>query len=123
MNQAAAALPHSPAGSPNGMGSSPMTAPGAGAGNTAAAIQVIKGAFPLILKVLSAFAPGSDDFNHVQDAIKSLSKVVGKSHDESSVPSAIQQMALANKGGAMKAAPPIAIQSANPEQPQEPEPV
>jgi len=123
MMQPHAALPNSPAGPPNGMGSSPMTAPGAGAGNTAAAVSALKGAFPLILKLLSAFPPGSDDFNHIQDAIKALSKVVGKEQDDSAVPSAIRQMALANKGGPMKAAPPIAIQQANPESPSEPEPV
>jgi hypothetical protein len=96
-----------------------MVSPGAGAGNTAAAIQALKGAFPLILKLMSAFPPGSDEFNEIQTAVKSLSKVVGKSQDES----AVRQMALANKGGPMKAAPPIAIQSANPESPQEPEPI
>lgn len=100
------------------MGGSPMAAPGAGAGNEAAAIQALKGNFTLLIKLLSAFTPGSENFKDVNDAIRSLSKVVGKHEDNSAVPSAIQQMALAAKGGPMKSAPPIAIQPA-----QEPEPV
>lgn len=109
------------------MGSSPMTAPGNGAGNTAAAVQALKGMFPMALKLLSAFTPGSDDFSHMQDIVKSMNKIVGKEQDSSSVPSAIRQMALAAQGGGMKSAPPIAVQPAaanqNIQSPQEPEPV
>lgn len=128
MSQTSAALPGAMAGSPPGPGSSPMAAPGAGAGNQAAAIAALKGAFPLFYKLLSAFPVGSEDWEAVNTAMKALGKVVGKTHNESLVPSAIQQMAMAAKqGGPLKNAPPVGIQSApantNVESPQEPEPV
>lgn len=55
-------------------------------------------------------------------------KIVGKTQDESLVPSAIQQMAMAAKqGGPLKNAPPVGIQSApanaNVAPKQEPEPI
>lgn len=115
----AATLPNSMAGSPAGPGSSAVAAPGAGAGNTAAAIAALKGAFPLLYKLLSAFPPGSEDWKNVSKMIEYGGKVVGKTQDESLVPSAIQQMAMAAKGGPMKNAPPVGIQESKPE----PEPV
>lgn len=127
MSQTSAALPGAMAGSPAGPGSSPMAAPGAGAGNQAAAVAALKGAFPLFYKLLSAFPVGSEDWKGVSDAMKSLSKIVGKTQNESLVPSAIQQMAMAAKGGPMKNAPPVGIQPApansNVASPEEPEPV
>jgi hypothetical protein len=113
MPQTPAALPGAMAGSPPGPGSSPMAAPGGGAGNTAAAVASLKGAFPLLYKLLSAFPPGSEDWKNVSEMIKFGGKIVGKTQDESLVPSAIQQMAMAAKGGPMKNAPPVGIQSAN----------
>lgn len=114
----AAALPSSPAGQPPGMGSSPMAAPGAGAGNTAAAVNALKGMFPLMYKLLSAFSPGSEDWKNASDGIRSFGKIVGKEPDNSAVPAAIRQMGMAAKGNPMQAAPPIGIQPS-----QEPEPV
>lgn len=113
MSQTSAALPGAMAGTPPGPGSSPMAAPGAGAGNTASAVAMLKGVFPLFYKLLSAFPPGSEEWKCVSDAMKSLGKIVGKTQDESLVPSAIQQMAMAAKGGPMKNAPPVGIQPAN----------
>jgi hypothetical protein len=115
------------AGNPAGPGSSPMAAPGAGAGNQAAAVAALKGAFPLFYKLLSAFPAGSEDWENINEAMKRLGKVVGKAQ-ESLVPSAIQQMMLAAKqGGPLKNAPPVGIQAApansNVASPQEPEPV
>lgn len=122
MMNAAPALPNSPAGPPPGMGASPMAAPGAGAGNTAAAVNALKGMFPLMYKLLSAFSPGSEDWKNASDGIRSFGKIVGKEPDDSAVPAAIRQMALAGKGTPMRAAPPIGIQpNVNP--PEEPEPV
>lgn len=104
------------------MGASPMAAPGAGAGNTAAAVNALKGMFPLMYKLLSAFSPGSEDWKNASDGIRSFGKIVGKEPDDSAVPSAIRQMVLAGKGNPMRAAPPIAIQP-NVKPPEEPEPV
>ncbi len=125
MPQTATALPGAMAGSPQGPGSSPVAAPGAGAGNVAAAVAALKGAFPLLYKLLAAFPPGSEDWKAVSDMIKAGGKIVGKTQDESLVPSAIQQMAMASKGGPMKNAPPVGIQQApvNPQPKQEPEPI
>lgn len=104
------------------MGASAMAAPGGGAGNTAAAVNAIKGIMPLLLKLLTAFPVGKEDWNEVQTAVKSLGKIAGRTPDESAVPAAIRQMALAGKGTPMRAAPPIGIQpNVNP--PEEPEPV
>jgi hypothetical protein len=105
------------------MGSSPALAPGNGAGNTAAAISALKGMYPMAIKLLGAFPPGSDESERMTDIVKAMQKIVGKHQDESAVPAALQQMALANKAVPMKAAPPIAIQHANPQQPEEPETV
>lgn len=105
-----------------GAGDSPATSPGAGAGNTAAAVASLKAVFPLLYKLLSAFSPGSDDWKAVSDMIKAGGKIVGKANNESLVPSAIQQMAMAAKGGPMKSAPPIGIQ-ANTQPPAEKEPI
>lgn len=125
MSQTSAALPGTPAGNPTGPGASPMASPGAGAGNTAAALASLKAVFPLLYKLLSAFPPGSEEWQGVSDMIKAGGKIVGKHHDESLVPSAIQQMAMASKGGPMKNAPPVGIQAANPSiaPEKEPEPI
>lgn len=126
MSQTSAALPGAMAGSPPGPGSSPVAAPGAGAGNEAAARAALKGSFPILYKLLSAFPVGSEDWENVQKMIQAGGKIVGKMHDESLVPSAIQQMALqAKQGGPLKNAPPVGIQPANNnvKPPEEPEPV
>lgn len=123
MSQTSPALPGSPAGAPPNPGASPMAAPGAGAGNTAAAIAQLKAAFPLLYKLLSVFPPGSEEWKAVSDMIKAGGKIVGKHTDEHLVPSAIQQMALAAKGGPMKNAPPVGVQQAPVTEPQDPEPI
>lgn len=113
MSQTSAALPGAMAGNPSGPGSSPMAAPGAGAGNEAAARASLKGAFPLFYKLLSAFPPGSEDWKNLSKMIEYGGKIVGNTQNESLVPSAIQQMAMAAKqGGPLKNAPPVGIQSA-----------
>lgn len=128
MSQTSAALPGAMAGNPAGPGSSPMAAPGAGAGNEAAARASLKGAMPLLYKLLSAFPVGGEDWKNVNDMIKAGGKIVGNTQNESLVPSAIQQMAMAAKqGGPLKNAPPVGIQPApantNVATPEEPEPV
>ena len=104
-------------------GASKMAAPGASAGNVAAAVAQLKAAFPLLYKLLSAFPPGSEEWKAVNDMIKAGGKIVGNHQNDSIVPSALQQMALASKGGAMKNAPPVGVQQAPIEKPKEPEPI
>lgn len=102
-----------------------MAAPGAGEGNQAAARAALKGIFPMLYKVLSSLPPGSQDAENMLEGIKKISKVVGETQNESLVPSAIQQMMLAAKGGPLKNSPPVAIQPANAniKPPEEPEPI
>lgn len=112
-------LPGSPAGAPAGPGASPMAAPGGGAGNQAAAVAMLKSLHPLLLKLMSAFPFGSKENTAVSKAYSALQGIAGDSKEESIVPSAIQQMAMAAKGGPMKNAPPVGISPA----PAQPEPV
>lgn len=112
-------MPGSPAGSPAGMGGSPAAAPGAGAGNEAAAIAQLKAVFPLLYKILSALKVGSEPWTAVSNMIRDGGKIVGKTEENSLVPSAIQQMVAATKGGPLKNAPPVAPQPAA----AEPEPI
>ncbi len=113
------------AGSPATPGSSPMAAPGAGAGNEASARAALKGVYPLLMKALSAFPAGSEDADNLMEAVRKINKIIGKAQ-ESIVPSAIQQLMMAAKqGGPLKNAPPVGIQPANNNvsSPAEPEPV
>lgn len=113
-NAATATMPGSPAGSPAGPGGSPMAAPGAGAGNQAAAIAQLKAIVPLLMKTLSALKVGSEEWSAVADAVKSLGKIVGKTEEDSLVPAAVQQMAMAARGGPLRNAPPVAPAAAAP---------
>jgi hypothetical protein len=97
------------AGSPAGTGASPAASPGAGNGNEAAAIAQLKAIFPVLYKVLSALKVGSEAWTSVQEMIRAGGKVVGKTEEDSIVPAAIQQMATAARGGAMRNAPPVAL--------------
>lgn len=121
-------LPASMAGNPAGPGSSPVAAPGGGAGNEASARAKLKGAAPMMYQLLAAFPVGTEDWKNMMDIVKAVGKIVGSTENESLVPSAIQQMALAAKqGGPLKSAPPVGIQpapaNANIKPPEEPEPV
>jgi hypothetical protein len=105
-----------------------MAAPGAGAGNQAAARAALKGIFPYLYKLQSAFPVASEDWENIQMMIKHGGKIVGNTEGDSIVPSAIQKMLLeAKQGGPLKNAPPVGIQPApangNVAAPQEPEPV
>lgn len=68
---------------------------------------------------MSALKVGSESWTAVSNMIRAGGKVVGKTEENSLVPSAIQQMAMAAKGGPLKNAPPVAPQPAA----AEPEPV
>jgi hypothetical protein len=91
-----------------------MAAPGAGQGNTAAAVAAVKAAGLILRKALAGFPFGSKESASISRAMTALEPLVGKSEEQSLVPSAIQQMALAAQNGPMKNAPPIGIQPAAP---------
>ena len=102
-------LPGNPAGGPGGPGGSPALAPGAGAGNEAAADASIKAVLPVMHKALSAYPVGSKKYAAVLNALRALTANFGKEDQSAMVPAAIQQMALAAKGGgplSQPAAPP-----------------
>jgi len=126
MMQAAAqspTLPGTTAGQPPAVGGSPAVAPGAGAGNEAAARAQLKAVYPMMVKVMMAFPVGSKEHNYMQDVTKKLSTIVGKTDEDSLVPAAIQQMALAAKGNPLKNAPPVGLSPAAPGGGAEPEPI
>lgn len=106
-------MPGSPTG-PAGVGASPMASPGNSAGSTAAAIAGVKALGTGLQKLLPAFPFGSKEFKDLSSALKSLSGMLGKHQEESIVPAAIQQMAMANKAGPMQKAPPVGISPAAP---------
>lgn len=103
------------AGTPPGPGGSPAAAPGAGAGNKAAAVAQLKGVFPILHNVFNAFEPGSKEWSAVSRALTALGPVVGKINEEDSlVPAAISQMAMAARGNPLKNAPPVGLAAASP---------
>jgi hypothetical protein len=91
-------------------------APGGGAGQEAAADAMIKSMIPGLHKALGAYAVGSKKYNGLLNAIRALTSNFGKENQESLVPSAIQQMAMAAKSGApLPGAMPPGIATATPE--------
>lgn len=91
-----------------------MASPGGGAGNQAAATAMLKSIVPTLYKLLAAFPFGSKENSAVSRALTALSPIAGKTEENSLVPAAIQQMALAAKGGQLKSAPPVGISPAQP---------
>jgi len=92
-------LPGSPMGGPAGPGATSMTAPGAGAGNEAAADAQIKAVLPTMHKALSAYPVDSKKYKGLLNALRALTaNFGGSSATESIVPAAIQQMAMNAKG-------------------------
>lgn len=107
-------LPGSIAGGPAGPGASPVASAGGGEGNQAAAVAMLKSVVPVLYKLMAAFPFGSKENSAVSRALTALSPIAGKTEENSLVPSAIQQMALAAKGGPLKNAPPVGISPAAP---------
>lgn len=119
-------LPGNPMGGPAGPGATPMTAPGAGAGNEAATDALIAGVMPTLYKALQAYQLGSKKNQAVLNAIRALTPTFGKQETQALVPAAIQQMAMnAKPAGPMAGAPmpplsPAAPPGAPPPEPGEP---
>lgn len=99
-------MPKNVAGPPVAGGSSPVTAPGAGAGNEAAATASVKSLLDPLSAQLSKFPFGSPKYNALYEALGKLKKEFGSAESKSIVPSAIQQMALASKNGSSIMKPP-----------------
>lgn len=104
---AAPQLPGSMAGNPTTPGASPVAAPGGGAGNQAASIAMLKSIVPTMHKLMMAFPFGSTEYSAVSRALTALAPIAGKTEEDSLVPAAVQQMAMAAKGGAMKNVSPV----------------
>lgn len=111
LSPAAPSLPGNIAGSPAGPGASPVLAPGAGAGNQAAAGAILKGIIPALHKGLMAFPVNSPQYKAVDKALAALTPVFGQATDQNLVPAGILQQANAAKAGTTPlaaAAPPLA---------------
>jgi hypothetical protein len=94
-------------------------APGAGAGNSAAAVSSVKAMMPNLYKALSAFPPGSKENKSIISAIQALNPIFAESGGGNTVPAAVQQMAMAAKQGgplAKAPAPGIAVAPSEPDQ-------
>src|SRR5215472_18914251 len=108
-------LPGNPMGGPAGPGATPMTAPGAGAGNEAATDALIAAIMPTLYKALQAYQLGSKKNQAVLNAIRALTPTFGKQETQTMVPAAIQQLAMnAKAGGPMAGAPPPPLAPAAP---------
>ena len=92
-----------------------MTAPGAGAGNEAAAVASVKAIMPQLYRALTAFPPGSKQNKAVLSAVQALNPIFSAEPGSALVPAAIQQMAQqAKAGGPLQGAPAPGIANAPP---------
>lgn len=92
-----------------------MMAPGAGAGNEAAADAVVKSLIPGLHKAMAAYPVGSKKYAAVLNALRALTANFGREESAPMVPAALQQLAMANKGGGpMQGAPPPGLAPAPP---------
>jgi len=98
-------MPGNMAGSPPHPGSSPVQAPGSGAGNSAAAVAQIKAVLPVMFNTLSAFPAGSKEYKAVLSSVQALNPIFSEPDAKNLVPAAVQQMAMAAKGGPLQSAP------------------
>lgn len=98
---------------PPGPGKSPMQSPGDGAGNRAAAFQLLKQITTAAYKVGMAFPVGSPEAQAISDAIKKFQSVVGKA--EKTIPGQAGLIALASQAqkGPLSGAPPPGIAPTN----------
>lgn len=98
------------AGSPAGPGPSPALAPGAGAGNQAAAHAALKASVAQLHQALMAFPVNSPEYIAVDKSLALLTPIFGKADHSNLVPAAILQQANAAKAGASpvgQGAPPL----------------
>lgn len=103
-------LPGNPLGGPPGPGATPAMAPGGGKGNEAAADSMISAILPAMHKALSAYAVGSKKYAAVLNALRALTANFGKEQQQTLVPSAVTNMAMAAKGGQpLEPAPPPGV--------------
>jgi hypothetical protein len=106
-------MPKAPTGGPPGPGASPMLSPGAGAGNKAAATQMVKALIPGLLKAAMAFESGSKEQQALLRAAQSLNPLFGKAEGENMVPAGLAALAQAQKTGPIGQAPPPGLAPSN----------
>ena len=107
-------LPGSMGGNPTAPGASPAAAPGGGAGNSEAAIAMLKSIVPTLHKLMMAFPFGSKEYSAVSRALTALTPIAGKVEEDSLVPAAVRQMAMNAQGGPLRSAPPVGLSPAAP---------
>ena len=108
-------LPGNVASGPGGPGGGPAASPGGGAGNEAAADAMLKAMIPGLHKALGAYPVGSKKYAALLNAIRALTSNFGKESQDSLVPSAIEQMAMAAKSSSpLPGATPPGIAAAAP---------
>ena len=106
-------LPKSPVGGPGGPGGSPMLSPGGGAGNKAAAVQIVKGLLPGLLKASMAFDAGSKEQQALIRAVSALNPIFGKAEGANMVPAGLATLAQDARKGPLSAAPPPGLMPTN----------
>lgn len=89
-----------------------MAAPGMGAGRQAAAKAGLKQMLDVMVRFLSAFQPGSGEFNALMDAMKILTKTFGGGGDDQGLKAAAMMQMQKPQGGGPPIPPGIAGQAA-----------
>jgi hypothetical protein len=82
-----------------------MLSPGGGAGNKAAAVQIIKALLPALLHASMAFEGGSKEQNAALESVRAL-RIFGKAEGANMVPAGLATLAQNARKGPLSAAPP-----------------
>lgn len=82
---------------------------------------MLKSVVPMLYKIMMAFPFGSKENSAVSRALTALNPIAGKAEEDSLVPAAVQQMALAARGGPIKNSPPVGLSPAAPPEGAQPE--
>ena len=106
-------MPGSLSSGPPGPGSSPVTSPGGGEGQKAAAAAAVKAMLEYLPKMLAGFEIGSPEYKALVQCLSILSKTFGGGNNGQLVPSAIMGMVAGAKkpgpGAGMPSAPPPGV--------------
>jgi len=83
-----------------------MLSPGGGAGNKAAAVQIVKALLPGLLQASMAFEGGSKEQQAIIRAVSALNPIFGKAEGANMVPAGLATLAQNARKGPLSAAPP-----------------
>lgn len=83
-----------------------MLSPGGGAGNKAAAVQIVKALLPGLLHASMAFEAGSKEQQALIRAVSALNPIFGKAEGANMVPAGLATLAQNARKGPLSAAPP-----------------